>query len=94
MRLLLNNKKLFPDVTFIVEGRPLLRTELYFPPVDQFHAMFMSGMKEQRVEIQIPNWSHDAFLSMLEFLYTDPKRFHSRPGHRPHWTADQYTLAH
>jgi N-acetylneuraminic acid mutarotase len=96
MKRLLNNSELFSDVTFIVEGKPLFaHRAILAAQCDQFHAMFCSGMREsqEKAEIIIPNWSHSAFRSMLEFLYT---------GAVDHFTpnvavdllglADQYTL--
>jgi N-acetylneuraminic acid mutarotase len=72
LRQLLNNQSLFPDITFIVEGKPIYAHKAILAvQCDQFQAMFMSGMKESREsEVVIPNWSYSAFLSMLEFLYT------------------------
>lgn len=96
MRLLLNNENLFPDVTFIVEGRPVYaHRAILSAQCDQFHAMFMSGMKESREsEIQIPNWSHNAFLAMLEFLYTGSvSNFTADLAIDLIGLADQYTLA-
>ena len=93
---LLNNENLFPDVTFIVEGKPLYaHRAILSVQCDQFHAMFMSGMKESRAsEIKIPNWSHAAFMSMLEFLYTGSvSDFTADIAVDLMGLADQYTLA-
>ena len=97
MKRLLNNERFFPDVTFIVEGKPLYAHKAILAvQCDQFHAMFMSGMKESqdKAEIQIPNWSHSAFLSMLEFLYTGSvDDFSPNIAVDLMGLADQYTLA-
>lgn len=72
LRRLLNNPALFPDITFVVEGRPIYaHRALLAARSDHFYAMFTSGMKESREpEIVIPDWSYTAYLAMLEFLYT------------------------
>ena len=96
MKRLLGNEKLFPDVTFIVEGKPLhAHRAILAAQCDQFYAMFMSGMKESReTEIRIPNWSHSAFRSMLEFLYTGSvDDFGPDIAVDLLGLADQYTLA-
>ena len=96
MRRLLNNERFFPDVTFIVEGQPLYaHRAILAAQCDQFHAMFMSGMKESReTEIKIPNWTHSAFRSMLEFLYTGSVAdFNPEIAVDLMGLADQYTLA-
>ena len=63
----------WPPVTFIVDGRPIYAHKaILAAQCDQFQAMFSSGMRESR-EAEIPiqgDWSHNAFLAMLEFLYT------------------------
>ena len=46
MRRLLNNEKFFLDVTFIVDGSHCTHRAILSAQCDQFHAMFMSGMKE------------------------------------------------
>ena len=72
LRQLLNNQSLFPDITFVVEGKPIYAHKAILAvQCDQFQAMFTSGMKESREsEVVIPSWSYSAFLTMLEFLYT------------------------
>ena len=53
---LVNNPELFPDVTFIVEGKPLYAHKAILSvQCDQFYAMFKNGMKEStQTEIIIP----------------------------------------
>ena len=73
MRRLINNPDLFPDITFIVQGRPIYAHKAILAvQCDQFHAMFVGGMKESHEDqVQIPTsagWSYHAFVTMLEFL--------------------------
>jgi len=73
MRRLINNPDLFTDIIFIVEGQPIhAHKAVLAAQCQQFHAMFSSGMREStQTEIMIQGeWSHLAFLAMLEFLYT------------------------
>jgi len=96
MRRLLNNSD-FSDITFVVEGKRIFAHKaILVAQCEHFHAMF-SGERfaeSRKSEIEIPQWSYTAFMSMLEWLYT---------GHTPrelsavHLTevlglADQYTL--
>lgn len=76
LRRLLNNSTLFPDVTFVVEGRPIYaHRALLAVRSEHFHGMFTSGMKESRErEVVIPEWGYTTFLCMLEFLYTGSVR--------------------
>lgn len=76
LRLLLNNASLFPDVTFMVDGKPIYaHRALLAVRSEHFHAMFTSGMKESRErEVVIPDWTYTTFLAMLEFLYTGSVR--------------------
>jgi len=68
---LLNNPE-FSDITFTIQGKRIYAHKaILVAQCEHFRAMFSSGMKESRDnEIDIPEWSHDAFLTMLEWLYT------------------------
>ena len=73
MRKLVNNEDAFSDVTFLVGGKPIYAHKaILAAQCDQFSAMFSGGMRESGMaEIPIQGeWSHSAFLAMLEFLYT------------------------
>lgn len=72
MKRLYNNPDLFPDIVFVVQGRRVYAHKAILAmQCDQFGAMFKSGMRESReAEITIPSWTHEAFVRMLEFLYT------------------------
>lgn len=62
----------FSDVTFIVEGKVVHAHRLVLSLMSEhFRAMFMSGFKEKfQREILIPHISYQAFMLMLEFMYT------------------------
>jgi len=74
------NDEEFSDVTFIVEGRPVYGHKLVLSLVsDCFRAMFTTkygtgtGFREassECSEIEIPNCSYEAFLTMIEYIYT------------------------
>lgn len=97
MRRLLNNPD-FSDVTFIVQNRKIyVHKAILVAQCEHFRAMFSGGhfAESRESEIEIPHWTYDAFLAMLEWLYT---------GHIPHdlspqlmteilGLADHYTLA-
>lgn len=99
MRRLINNPDLFPDITFMVEGKPIYAHKAILAvQCDQFHAMFVGGMKEStEAEIIIPvdaGWSYTAFLAMLEFLYTGAVQdFNADTAVDLLGLADHYTLA-
>jgi len=96
MRRLLNDPD-FSDITFIVQGQRIhAHKAILVAQCEHFRAMFTGGRfaESSQNEIEIPQWSHTAFLAMLEWLYT---------GHTPrelsaaHLTevlglADHYTL--
>jgi len=96
MRRLLNSPD-FSDITFVVQGQKIYAHKaILVAQCEHFHAMFSGGRfaESNQTEIEIPQWSHVAFLAMLEWLYT---------GHTPrelsaaHLTevlglADHYTL--
>jgi len=75
------NDEEFSDVTFIVEGREIYGHKLILSLVsDCFQAMFTTkhgggtgGFRESSsdcTEIEIPNCTYDAFLTMVEYIYT------------------------
>ena len=75
------NDEEFSDVTFIVEGREIYGHKLILSLVsDCFQAMFTTkhgggtgGFRESSsdcTEIEIPNCTYDAFLTMIEYIYT------------------------
>jgi len=96
MKKLLNSPD-FSDITFVVQGQKVYAHKaILVAQCEHFHAMFSGGRfaESNQAEIEIPQWSHVAFLVMLEWLYT---------GHTPrelsaaHLTevlglADHYTL--
>jgi len=96
MKKLLNSPD-FSDITFLVQGQKIYAHKaILVAQCEHFHAMFSGGRfaESSQTEIEIPQWSHVAFLAMLEWLYT---------GHTPrelsaaHLTevlglADHYTL--
>lgn len=98
MRRLIDNPDLFPDVTFLVEGRPIYAHKAILAvQCDQFSAMFCGAMREsQEDQIEIPataGWSHQAFLTMLEFLYTGSvQNFNAETAIDLLGLADHYTL--
>jgi len=67
------NDQEFSDVTFIVEGRKIYGHRMVLSLVsDCFRAMFTNGFKESvsGSEIPIPYCSYNAFLAMMEYIYT------------------------
>ena len=63
----------FSDVTFVVEGRRVFGHKLVLSIVsDCFRAMFTTGFRESEAnaEIEIPDSSYDAFMAMMEYIYT------------------------
>lgn len=67
------NDEEFSDVTFVVEGRRVYGHKLILSIVsDCFRAMFMTGFRESEAnaEIEIPDSSYDAFMAMMEYIYT------------------------
>ena len=88
--LLINMKKLlsdkiFSDVVFIVESKPIYAHKgitiipysifallaILAIQCEHFRAMFMNGMKEStQQQIEIKDWTFKAYLLMMEFLYT------------------------
>lgn len=96
LKQLLNNEDMFPDVVFVVENRRVYAHKAILAVQnDIFKAMLTNGMKEStQDEIAIPEWSHNAFVSMLEFLYTGSiKDFNSDLALDLVGLADHYTIA-
>mmetsp|Transcript_21045 Transcript_21045/g.27378 ORF Transcript_21045/g.27378 Transcript_21045/m.27378 type:complete len:446 (+) Transcript_21045:552-1889(+) len=74
LRSLINNQAL-SDVTFIVEGQQVFASRIHLASrSEHFRAMLYGGMKESYSSdegIEIEDVSHEVFLKILEFLYTD-----------------------
>lgn len=73
LRMLINNQDL-SDVTFVVEGKRVYASRVHLAArSEHFRAMLFGGMRESATnkEIELPDVSHDVFMKMLEFLYTD-----------------------
>ncbi|KAG7342241.1 galactose oxidase [Nitzschia inconspicua] len=66
------NDEEFSDVTFIVQGRKVYGHKMVLAIVsDCFRAMFTAGFRESSSsEIEITDCSYDAFLSVMEYIYT------------------------
>jgi len=66
------NKKTFSDITFIVQGRPVYAHRLVLCLMsERFRGMFNAGFREENErEIMINDISYDAFMLMMEYLYT------------------------
>jgi hypothetical protein len=67
------NDEEFSDVTFLVQGgQKVYGHKMVLSIVsDCFRAMFTTGFREsEAMEIDIPDCSHTAFLSVMEYIYT------------------------
>jgi hypothetical protein len=66
------NDEEFSDVTFIVQGRKVYGHKMILSIVsDCFRAMFTAGFREsESMEIEIPDCSYDAFLAVMEYIYS------------------------
>lgn len=66
------NQEEFSDVTFLVQGQKVYGHKMVLSIVsDCFRAMFTTGFRESDVnEIEIPDCSHEAFLAVMEYIYT------------------------
>lgn len=63
----------FSDVIFLVEGRRVFGHKMILSIVsDCFRAMFTTGFRESEAgaEIEIPGCSYDAFMDMMNYIYT------------------------
>ena len=71
---LVNNAETFPDITFMVEGQPIVAHKaILVTRCEHFRAMFSTGMRESRSDtVTYPPETaitRAAFLAMLEWLY-------------------------
>ena len=66
------NSEEFADVTFVVQGQKVYGHKMILSIVsDCFRAMFTTGFREQQeMEIEIPDCSYEAFLAVMEYIYT------------------------
>lgn len=66
------NDEEFSDVTFIVQGQRVFGHKMVLAIVsDCFRAMFTAGFRESdSMEIEIPDCSYNAFLAVMEYIYT------------------------
>lgn len=66
------NSEEFADVTFVVQGQKVYGHKMVLSIVsDCFRAMFTTGFREQQeMEIEIPDCSYEAFLAVMEYIYT------------------------
>jgi RCC1 and BTB domain-containing protein len=93
IRALVNDEE-FSDVTFMIEGQPIhAHRAILSQRCEHFAAMFRSGMREstERV-IPIPNISRQAFLQLLEYLYTDSVKIELELSVELYIAADLYHL--
>ena len=67
------NKEAFSDVTVILDGNRKIRAhKLLLMRTPYFQAMFGSEMKESKTNtVALENVPYDAFLLVLQYLYTD-----------------------
>ncbi|CAM9089696.1 unnamed protein product [Chrysoparadoxa australica] len=72
LRRLMNNQEL-SDVTFLVDGFPVYATRAHLAVrSEHFRAMLYGGLREaSEGEVKIQDVSHDVFVKMIEYLYTD-----------------------
>ena len=66
------NDEEFSDVTFVVQGHKVYGHRMVLSVVsDCFRAMFTTGFREsEAMEIEIQDCTHEAFLSVMEYIYT------------------------
>jgi len=67
------NNEEFSDVIFLVEGQRVFGHKMILSIVsDCFRAMFTTGFRESETgaEIEIPGCSYNAFLDMMNYIYT------------------------
>mmetsp|Transcript_74769 Transcript_74769/g.139590 ORF Transcript_74769/g.139590 Transcript_74769/m.139590 type:complete len:512 (+) Transcript_74769:72-1607(+) len=96
MRRLLNNPD-FSDITFIVQGQRIhAHKAILVAQCEHFRAMFTGGRfaESSQNQIEIPQWTHTAFLAMLEWLYTGrtPRELSAAHLTEVLGLADHYTL--
>jgi hypothetical protein len=93
IRALVNDEE-FSDVTFMIENGPIYaHRAILSQRSEHFAAMFRSGMREssERV-IPIPAISRQAFLLLLEYLYTDSVKVEVEHAIELYTAADLYHL--
>eukprot|EP00928_Gymnodinium_smaydae_P078349 TRINITY_DN6222_c0_g1_i1.p1 TRINITY_DN6222_c0_g1~~TRINITY_DN6222_c0_g1_i1.p1 ORF type:complete len:526 (+),score=114.64 TRINITY_DN6222_c0_g1_i1:260-1837(+) len=96
MRRLLNDPD-FSDITFIVQGQRIYAHKaILVAQCEHFRAMFTGGRfaESSQHEVEIPQWSHAAFMAMLEWLYTGrtPRELALTQLTEVLGLADHYTL--
>ena len=71
MASLINNPE-FSDLRIIVEGKPIhCHRAILACQCERFRALLSAGMRESRDnEIVISDWTHDAYLALLTYVYT------------------------
>jgi hypothetical protein len=93
IRALVNDEE-FSDVTFMIENLPIYaHRAILSQRSEHFAAMFRSGMREsvERV-IPIPGISRQAFMLLLEYLYTDSVKIEVEHAIELYTTADLYHM--
>ena len=93
MRALVNDEE-FSDITFMVQDQPVYaHRAILAQRCDHFAAMFRSGMRES-VErtVPIPETSREAFLLLLEYIYTDTVRIEVENAIELYIASDLYQL--
>jgi len=76
------NDEEFSDVTFLVQGRKVYGHKMVLAIVsDCYRAMFTAGFRESSSsEIEITGCSYDAFLAVMEYIYTGVNPNFEIPG--------------
>jgi leucine-zipper-like transcriptional regulator 1 len=88
---LVNNPDSFPDIVFRIDSeRIFAHRAILWARASHFRAMFSSGMAETKdgAEIIVEGWTAEAFLAMLEYLYTG-----KAPSTSPVITGELMSLA-
>jgi len=84
------NDEEFSDVTFLVQGRRVYGHKMVLALVsDCFRAMFTAGFRESSSsEIEITGCTYEAFLAVLEYIYTGAEPSMTIPSSSP--MSDNY----